>query len=87
MRLYSYHQLWVLVDYAMPGKHLKRKLFAKLNCNSYKDTEFRELNKSDVGELLKRTEYPLTNDDLLITERQLSSKRIKSIAKQQMFTV
>ena len=85
MQLYSYHQLWVLVDYAMPGKHLKRKLFAKLNCNSYKDTEFHELNKSDVGELLKRIEYPLTNDDLLITERQLSSKR--TVAKQQRFTV
>ena len=55
--LYSYHQLWVLVDYAMPGKHLKRKLFTKLNCNSYKDTEFCELNKSDVGELLKRIGY------------------------------
>ena len=87
MRLCPYHQLCVLVDYAMPGKHLKRKLFAKLNCNSYKDTEFCELNNSDAGELLKRIGYPLTNDDLLITERQLSSKRIKSVAKKQGFTV
>ena len=86
-RLCPYHQLWVLVDYAMPGKHLKRKLFAQLNCNSYKDTEFCELNNSDAGELLKRIGYPLTNDDLLITERQLSSKRIKSVAKKQGFTV